>query len=459
MESPSQRDSNPDGRTSVDTTPIQTNLSNRTLVYASIVAFLAWVLSVYDFTLFGTLLPKIASDMGWSTAFSTGVATAVQIGVIIVALSVGPLLDYVGRKKSLIITTAGAAISSGLTAITMNAFYLVIVRAFSGLGFAEQIVNTTYLNELYGNRPRRGFIYAFVQGGWPIGVLLGAALTAVLLPSIGWRGTFLIATFPAILIVILGFKLRESPKFLAMQRVRKLEKEDRYEEAAAFGRQYDVDAHRARENTFRQIFEPDIRKHTIFLSLAFLMHWICVQVLIVLGTTVLTQGKEASFGSSLIVLIVSNVAAYIGYLCHGFVGDIIGRRQTIMGGWILSSLAYAIMLFGPNTEWFVLTMYSVGLFFLIGPAAPLFFYFGESYPTRMRGTGAAFVNAVGPIGALIGSALLTALLAAGVSMVVAAFLTGSVPIFLAALSMLGTRDVKTIQEAEVTEEESTVTVE
>lgn len=452
METPEQDRGRTQGGKGVDDAArIETNLSNRTLTYASIVAFLAWVFSVYDYTLFGTLLPVMADDLGWSPATSTAVATWVGVGVFIVALTVGPMLDYFGRKPSLILTTAGAAISSGLTALSFSALYVVIIRAFSGLGYSEQVVNTAYLNELYGNRPRRGLIYSFVQGGWPVGVLVGAALAAVLLPWIGWRGTFLVATIPAIIIVVLGFKLRESPRFLAMQRVKQFEREGRHEEAVAFGREYDIDVSHARQNTFRQIFAPDIRKHTIFLSLAFLFNWVGVQVFAVLGTTVLTEGKGVSFASALTVLIVSNAATYIGYLAHGFFGDIIGRRGTIAGGWIISGIAYTVMLFGPDAPAFVLTMYTIGLFFIIGPYAALLFYMGESFPTRIRGTGAAFVNAMGPLGAIIGSALLTAFLGAGLGMTTSAFFAGAIAVVLSGILMLGTRQVENPHQAEVPE--------
>jgi MFS family permease len=436
---------------------IETTISRNELIYASVVAFLAWVVCVYDFIMFGTLLPKMAGDFGWATATSTAIATLVAIGTMVVALLVGPLIDYAGRKRSLIITTAGTAISSGLTGITpatIAAPYLTIIRAISGLGYSEQAVNSAYLNEIYGNRRGRGFIYAFIQGGWPIGVLLASAFTALLLGSVGWRGVFLLATVPALVVAALGFRLKESPRFLAMQRIRQLEKEDRHHEAVEIGGHFDIDVHHVKESTLRQIFEPDIRRHTIFLSLAFFTNWIGIQVFTVLGTTVLTQGKGVSFGSALTVLIVSNAAAYIGYLCHGFVGDRIGRRLTIAGGWVISGLAYTLMLFGPSSEGFVLTMYTTGLFFIIGPYAALLFFMGESFPTRIRGTGASFVNAMGPIGAIAGGALLTAFLTAtGDNMVLSAFLAGSVATILSGLLMLGTRDVKDTRQAEVLPEE------
>src|SRR5215213_3291246 len=272
MDTPADRGVEPEDR-AADTDVVAMEVPQRTIWYTSIVCFLAWVFSVYDYTLFGTLLPKMAGEFGWAPETSKAIENFVEIGTFIFALTVGPLLDYIGRKKALIVATVAAALSSGLTALTPGAIYLTIVRAFSGLGWSEEVVNTTYLNEIYGTRRRRGFMYAFVQSGWPIGALLGAATSALLLPFIGWRGTFLFATFPALVIALLGLNLRESPVYEVVKRVRSLERDCRHEEAEEFGRRHGLDVHHTGENTFRQIFEPDIRKHTILLSLAWLLNF------------------------------------------------------------------------------------------------------------------------------------------------------------------------------------------
>src|ERR687887_104916 len=389
-------------------------VSRGQVVYASVVCFLAWMLSVYDYILFGTLLPEIAKTFGWSTGFSTFLATWVSVGTFLVAFTVGPLTDYLGRRAALVITTAGAAISSGLAALTFSPLYLIVVRALSGFGYSEQAVNTTYLSELYGAR-RRGFLYSFVQGGWPIGVLFAAAVSALLLPVIGWRGTFAVATFPILVIAILATKLRESPRYEAAKQVRGLLAEGKDEEAKRFGDEHGVNTERARSFSYVQLFQSDERWHTIWLGLSFLLNWIGIQIFVVLGTTVLVQGKSISMENALLFLVASNALSYIGYLVHGYVGDIIGRRETIAGRRILAGIAFALMLLVAQGGGAVLAFYMIGLFFIIGPYSALFAYMGESYPTRSRGTGAAFINAMGPIGAIIGGALLTALLRSGMS--------------------------------------------
>jgi MFS family permease len=421
------------------------------VVYASIVAFFAWMFSVYDFILFGTLLPLIAQEFHWTTAFSTGVATIVALGTFLVSLTVGPITDYFGRRNALVITVGGAALSSGLTALTPSAWYLVIVRSLSGFGYSEQAVNTTYLSEIYGPR-RRGFIYSFIQGGWPIGVLFAAAMSALLLPAVGWRGVFLVSTFPIILILILRTRLKESPRYEHMVAVRRLEAEGKIAEARELGQKYGVDADRSAQFTYVQLFGVDVRKHTIFLGVAFLLNWFAIQVFTVLGTTVLTQGKGISFSNSLFLLILSNALAYIGYITHGYIGDYLGRRETIAGAWIIAGICYLIMLLVASSYVAVLITYSVGLFFLIGAYSALFTYMGESFPTRMRGTGASFINAMGPIGAVLGSLLFTGVLAGSASVATAALIAGAIPLILSGLFLFGARRVpprRTLEEISV----------
>jgi len=414
-------------------------LGQRTIRRVSVVCFLAWVFSVFDHTLFGTLLPRISADFGWSPGASTAVATWVTAGTFVVSLSVGPMLDRLGRKPSLMITTAGAALTSGLSALTGGKLSLTLVRSFSGLGYSEEVVNSVYLNEVYGKRAKRGFSYSFVQSGWPVGALLGSALTAVFLPSIGWRGVFLFATLPAVLIVLIAWRIPESPVFVTMRHIRKLRGQGRTQEADAVAAAAGIRDERT--GTLRDVFAPGLRKHTLSLSAAWLLNWMAIQVFSVLGTTVLTEGKGVSFDNALVVLILANVAGFLGYLTHGYVGDRLGRRTTIIIGWLVGGAVMTAMLFGPAVPGFVIPMYAMGLFFLNGPYAALLFYMGESFPAHVRGIGPNTAHTMGPVGAIVGSGLLSLLVGGGLSMTVAAFCAGALGLLGSAFAMLGTRKV------------------
>lgn len=408
---------------------------------ATVVAFFAWVFAVYDFILFGTLLPEIGKHYNWDAATQAEIATFVAIGTAIIAFGIGPLLDRVGRKAALLWTVAGAALCSGLTVLggAMGQWPLVLIRSLSGLGYAEETVNATYLNELYSaaDDPRlnrnKGFIYSLVQGGWPIGALIASGLTALLLPRIGWQGCFIFATFPAIVIFFMTRRLKESPQFLLHKRIKQLREEGQDQDARSLASEHRVDYEQHSRAGLREAFRGDALRATLVLGGGILLNWSAIQVFSVLGTTVLTRVHNVSFENSLLILVLSNVIGYCGYLSHGWIGDKIGRRNTLAIGWMCGGLAFAGMLMGPGSYAVVVALYSLGLFFLIGPYSAALFFIGESYPTAIRGTGSSIVHAMGPVGAILAGVGVTSMLNHGVDWLHAALWFGALPCFLSGL--------------------------
>ncbi|XUW91413.1 MFS transporter [Burkholderia sp. M6-3] len=416
---------------------------------ATVVAFFAWVFAVYDFILFGTLLPEIGKHYGWDAAAQAEIATLVAVGTAVIAFAIGPLLDRLGRKAGLLWTVAGAALCSGLTVVggAMGQVPLVLIRSLSGLGYAEETVNATYLNELYSaaNDPKlnrnKGFIYSLVQGGWPIGALIASGLTALLLPRIGWQGCFVFATFPAIVIFFMTRRLKESPQFLLHKRIKQLRETGQDGEARTLASVHAVDYEEHSRAGLAEAFRGNALRATLVLGGGILLNWSAIQVFSVLGTTVLTRVHNVSFENSLLILVLSNVIGYCGYLSHGFIGDKIGRRNTLAIGWMLGGLSFAGMLFGPSSAGVVVALYSLGLFFLIGPYSAALFFIGESYPTAIRGTGSSIVHAMGPIGAILAGVGVTWMLNHGGDWLHAALWFGAVPCFLSGVLILFARHV------------------
>lgn len=421
----------------VDTSPV----TIRQVKYATVIAFLAWTFAVYDFILFGMLLPEIGKSINLDAAGQARLATFVALGGVVVALCVGPVVDKFGRRFGMVFTVGGAGIASALTALAgrISPVLLVGIRSMSGLGYAEQGVNGAYLSELYAAcdneklAKRRGTVYSLVQGGWPIGALLAAGLTAVLLPILGWQGCFVFAAVPSLIVALAATRLRESPQF---EKIRAARHALHHDPAAA-----EEHAHTGHVG-LRGILTGAARRTSLVLGGSHILNWFPVQVFSVLGTTVLVQVHGVSFSNSLVILLLSNLVAYAGYLVHGFFGDRFGRRNVIGAGWIMGGLVLTVMLYGPHNTAVVIALYSIGLFFLIGPYSCMLFFVGESYDSHVRGTGASFVTGVGPIGAVIASAGATAILGAGGHWQIAALLFGAIPCTLSGLLVLAARNVR-----------------
>ena len=425
-------------------------LTSKEVRFATWIAFFAWVFAVYDFILFGTLLPEIGRHFGWGEVEQAEIATWVAVGTAVVALAIGPIVDKLGRRKGIIFTVAGSALCSALTAIggAWGKSPLILIRSLGGLGYAEETVNATYLTELYGASEdprltkRRGFIYSLVQGGWPVGALIAAGLTALLLPIIGWQGCFIFAAIPAIVIAIMARKLKESPQFQIHERISQLRKSGAVTEAQNVAVTYGVDYDEHSKAGLKAAFRGPARRATLVIGAALLLNWAAIQVFSVLGTSVIVSVHHISFENSLIILVLSNLVGYCGYLSHGWMGDKIGRRNVIGLGWMLGGLAFAGMLFGPSNMPMVVGLYSLGLFFLIGPYSAALFFISESFPTSIRATGGAIIHAMGPIGAVVAGFGATQVLSAGSDWQTAALWFGAVPCFLSGMLMFAARHVR-----------------
>ncbi|ADU71790.1 MFS transporter [Pantoea sp. At-9b] len=422
-------------------------LTIRDVKFATWIAFFAWVFAVYDFILFGTLLPEIGGHFGWSEVEQAEIATWVAVGGAVIALAIGPLVDRLGRRMGIVVTVGGAALCSLLTAVggAWGKGALTAIRSVAGLGYAEQTVNATYLSELYTAiddpklNKRKGFVYSLVQGGWPVGALVASALTAILMPIIGWQGSFIFAALPSLVIAFLALKLKETPQFQVQKKIQQLRAEGNDRDARQVADDYQVSWEEQHRAGLAAAFRGPSLRATLVLGGAVLINWFAIQIFSVLGTTVITKTHEVSFNNSLLILILSNLVGYCGYLVHGWLGDRIGRRNTIAVGWMLGGVAFAAMLYCPDNFATIVALYSIGLFFLIGPYAAALFFISESFPTAIRATAGALIGAMGPVGAIIAGVGTTSVLSSGGHWQDAALWFGAVPCFISGIIMFFAR--------------------
>ncbi|HEY4604286.1 MAG TPA: MFS transporter, partial [Blastococcus sp.] len=245
-----------------------------------------------------------------------------------------------------------------------------------------------------------------------------------------------------IIVVLLATRLPESPTFAAMREVRRRRASGDTAGAEALAAEHDLEEAAHHATGVKDVFTPELRRHTTCLSLAWFFNWMAIQVFSVLGSTILVEAKGVSFDNALLILVLSNAVGFVGYVFHGWLGDQIGRKWTVAIGWVAGGVASLAMLLGPGTAGFIIPLYALTLFFLTGPYAALLFYMGESYPPQVRGMGANVAHVMAPLGGIAGSGLLTILLTVGVDTGLAAIITGTGGLLVSALCMAGTRTLR-----------------
>src|SRR5699024_4078948 len=151
----------------------------------TLIAFLDWGIAVYDYILFGALLPRIEESFGWDNSQALFVSTLVSVGAFLVIILFGPLIDRLGRRKGMMASVGGSAAAGGGSALAAAGASLVGIRAPSGVALGGQCVSATYLTEVCAlsedekSTKTQGLIYAFVQTGWSVGALLAAGFVTL----------------------------------------------------------------------------------------------------------------------------------------------------------------------------------------------------------------------------------------------------------------------------------------
>ncbi len=170
----------------------------------------------YDINSIGVSVPSLTH--AWSLpgpAFTQAFLWS-SIGILVGALSAGPIGDRVGRKPLLIasLTIFGAA--SLFTAFAGSLLTLSILRFFTGLGIGGGFAGAASLTGDYAPHRRRALMIMASFTGAPVGGFLCGQLAGVLLPTLGWPSIFVIGGIVPLLIVVgLILWLPESPRFLA----------------------------------------------------------------------------------------------------------------------------------------------------------------------------------------------------------------------------------------------------
>ena len=404
----------------------------------------AWILDGLQITIAssvtGVLVQPDTLDMS-STEVGL-IASVYLVGQVIGALVFGRLSDQLGRKRLLIVTLLLYLFGTGLAAFTVNDggwFWLVWfygTRLVAGMGIGGQYaaINSA-IDEMMPSK-YRGRVDIWINGTYWAGAILGSFVSLVFLnafaPNVGWRLAFLMGPVLAIVVIIVGRTLPESPRWLMTHgRMEEAEEELRKIEDAvrASGQELaPVDDSQALE------LVPEKRYgYVTFLGLVFRTY----PKRAVLGATLMiTQSflyNAIYFTYGLVLVQFYGVSAdkvplyglafAVGNLCGplvlGPLFDIVGRKPMISGTYIISGVLLAISgwLFdqGELTAKTQTFCWVVIFFFASAGASAAYLTVSETWPIEIRAEAIAVFFAIAQIFGAFGPAFYGALIGDGSS--------------------------------------------
>jgi MFS family permease len=205
----------------------------------------AWILDGLQITIASSVTGVLTQPdtLGMTSSEIGLIASIYLVGEVVGALVFGKLSDKLGRRRLLIVTLLLYLCGTGLAAFVTGHhtgwlvfFYATRLIAGMGIGGQYAAINSA-IDEMMPSK-YRGRVDIWINGTYWAGAILGSFASLVFLNAfavnVGWRLAFLMGPVLALIVIVVGRTLPESPRWLMTRgRVEEAEKELRKIEEAA----------------------------------------------------------------------------------------------------------------------------------------------------------------------------------------------------------------------------------
>ena len=201
------------------------------------------------------------ADLANLPTYAGGIIALTLIGWAIGGMAAGVVADYIGRKRTMILSILTYSIMTGLSAIAWDWTSFAALRFLVGLAIGAEWVTGTAMTAEFWPDHARGRGAGLFQCGFGIGFFL-ASLVWLFVSTTGagaWRTMYLIGVLPALLTLWIRKSIPESTLWEEESKRRRAvaERERRGEAISA-------DEQALTRFTLAELFaEPEIRRRTI----------------------------------------------------------------------------------------------------------------------------------------------------------------------------------------------------
>src|SRR6202047_1352309 len=373
-----------------------------------IVAILGNLLEFYDLFVIGFVVAYIVGPWKVTYGQSAVILLSSGVGAILGAGFWGWLADRIGRRPVLMATVINFSVATGILGLTPDNgwIFLTIFRFFVGVGVGGLYCVILPLVQEFMPTSKRGVVGGIVTASVPLGLGLGAVLSASLAPIVGWRGLFAIGVLPAMLTLLIRAWVPESPLWL--MRVGRLE-EARQSLAWALK----IEPHEiklpvadieAQPVAWREIF--DYPRSLMVSSIGNLAAQTGIYGLSLWVPTLFVEVLRISPARAAYLMIYCSISGFLGRIAFSYLSEAIGRRASgglygfgAAGLVILAGYLHSVYLGATSMFWLVVV---VGYFFADGGFAIVGPYAAEVWPARLRASGLGSTYGFGGLGKIIG---------------------------------------------------------
>ncbi len=368
----------------------------------------------YDTGVVAGALLFVPKEFNLSTSGTSSIATAVALGMIVGALLASRLSDAIGRQRTMVLIAAGYVVFAILSGAANGLVWLDTARFFLGITIGLSTVTApVFIAESSPPRIRGGLIVSYQVA--TVAGIMSAYFICYGLATIGaWRWMFALSAVPAAAVGLLLLRLPDTPRWYAMKG-RRAEAEHtlrRIDPDIDVGAEIaDIEAALSAERggSAREVLRPPYARALVFVViLGFLVQITGINAIIYF--TPLIFGKLGLTGNTAQLLVPAfiQMAALLATLVALRIVDRVGRRTVLLSGITVMIVANILMIAvfasglggGASTLAFIgILLFTCGFDFGFG--ALVWVYSSESFPARLRTTGASAMLTADLVGNLL----------------------------------------------------------
>lgn len=281
---------------------------------AFMASFLGWTMDAFDYFLVVLVYADIATTFHHTKTDVAFLTTATLAMRPVGALLFGLWADRVGRRVPLMVDVSFYSVIGFLCAFAPNFTVLVILRLLYGIGMGGEWGLGAALSMEKVPAERRGVFSGLLQEGYAFGYLLASVAALVVMNWLGlsWRWLFGLSIIPALISLIIRYRVKESEVWEAAQ-----------------------DRMRLTKTRIRDVLDnPAIVRRFVYLVLLMTaFNWMSHGTQDVYPTFLTATTDHGAGLSSLTarwIVVIYNIGAIIGGLAFGTLSQRFSRRYTIV---------------------------------------------------------------------------------------------------------------------------------
>lgn len=380
-----------------------------------VVASLGWVFDIFEGQVFVAsmrdampqLLGAASADDPLVARWNNYALASFLLGGAFGGILFGMLSDKIGRSKTMIITILFYSVFTCITAFANSAWQMVALRFLVAMGVGgEWAVASAMVAEVMPKRSRPVMSSIF-HASSVFGTLMAVAvgyfiISARLWGDDTWRLGFLIGIVPALLVVVIRWKMTEPEQW---KQAKEREKQDATQVTGSIP---DLFNRQNLRNTVVGVALATIGLVTFWGSHIYgknaLLRSAQNQALVVEGVAADAdkEVKKAAFDThesaikraEMLSMFLNTVGGGLGLVLFGWISNMLGRKGAFVfyhaGGFVMALLMFLVLIPQNASVPILCLALPVFGFLTLGMHAGYAVYFPELFPTRLRGTGTGF---------------------------------------------------------------------